>query len=161
VHFGASGARNVDTPFFMLEWAQCGFHKKRIRTRHSKLVFLHSVGYVGDEDINTSDTSTPTHNQISGPITRACACQLNYQVTSFLASNSSYLDNGTCTLFCFLGTTDRKEIELDSRWQHSDSRTAANCDGRPNHVWTWIQACIYFLESSWSLLSYASNLKSI
>jgi hypothetical protein len=33
-----------------------------------------------DEDINTSDTSTPTptHNQISGPITRACVHQLNY-----------------------------------------------------------------------------------
>jgi hypothetical protein len=28
-------------------------------------------------DINTSDTSTPTHNQISGPITRAHARQLN------------------------------------------------------------------------------------
>jgi hypothetical protein len=45
-------------------------------------------------DINTSDTSTPTHNQISGPITWACARQLNNQVSSFLASCSSYLDNG-------------------------------------------------------------------
>jgi hypothetical protein len=47
-----------------------------------------------DVDINTSDTSTPTHNQISSPITRACACQLKNQVSSFLASYSSYLDNG-------------------------------------------------------------------
>jgi hypothetical protein len=47
-----------------------------------------------DVDINTSDTATPTHNQISGPITRARACQLNNQVSSFLASYSSYLDNG-------------------------------------------------------------------
>jgi hypothetical protein len=47
-----------------------------------------------DEDINTSDTSTPTHNQISGRITWARAHQQNYQVTSFLASYSSYLDNG-------------------------------------------------------------------
>jgi hypothetical protein len=39
-----------------------------------------------DVDINTSDTSTPTHNQISGPITRARARQLNNQVSSFLAS---------------------------------------------------------------------------
>jgi hypothetical protein len=46
-----------------------------------------------DEDINTSDTSTPTHNQISGPITRAHVCQLNCHVTLFLASYSSYLDN--------------------------------------------------------------------
>jgi hypothetical protein len=45
-------------------------------------------------DINTSDTSTPTHNQISGPITRARARQLNNQVSSYLASYSSYLDNG-------------------------------------------------------------------
>jgi hypothetical protein len=39
-----------------------------------------------DVDINTSDTSTPTHNQISGLITRAHARQLNNQVSSFLAS---------------------------------------------------------------------------
>jgi hypothetical protein len=47
-----------------------------------------------DVDINIGDTSTPTHNQISGPITRARARQLNNQVSSFLASYSSYLDNG-------------------------------------------------------------------
>jgi hypothetical protein len=47
-----------------------------------------------DEDINTGDTSTSTHNQISGPITRAPERQLNYQVTSFLASYSSHLNNG-------------------------------------------------------------------
>jgi hypothetical protein len=46
-----------------------------------------------DVNINTSDTSTPTHNQISGPITRAHACQLNNQVSSFLVSYSSYIDN--------------------------------------------------------------------
>jgi hypothetical protein len=45
-------------------------------------------------DINTSDTSTPTHNQISGPIPQAHARQLNNQVSSFLASYSSYLGNG-------------------------------------------------------------------
>jgi hypothetical protein len=47
-----------------------------------------------DVDINTSDTSTPTHNQISGPITLARARQLNNQVSLFLVSYSSYLDNG-------------------------------------------------------------------
>jgi hypothetical protein len=47
-----------------------------------------------DVDINTSDTSTPTHNQISGPITRAHVHQLNNQVSSFLAYYLSYLDNG-------------------------------------------------------------------
>jgi hypothetical protein len=46
-----------------------------------------------DVDINTSDTSTPTHNQISGPITHARVRQVTNQVFSFLASYSSYLDN--------------------------------------------------------------------
>jgi hypothetical protein len=32
-----------------------------------------------DVDINTSDTSTPTHNQISGLITEALVRQLNNQ----------------------------------------------------------------------------------
>jgi hypothetical protein len=47
-----------------------------------------------DIEINTSDTFTPTHNQISGPITQAHPHQLNNKVSSFLASYSSYLDNG-------------------------------------------------------------------
>jgi hypothetical protein len=47
-----------------------------------------------DVDINTNDTSTPTHNQIFDPITQARGCQLNNQVSSFLASYSSYLYNG-------------------------------------------------------------------
>jgi hypothetical protein len=47
-----------------------------------------------DVDINTSHTSTPTYNQIFGPITRSHVRQLNNQVSSFLASYSSYLDNG-------------------------------------------------------------------
>jgi hypothetical protein len=48
-----------------------------------------------------------------------------------------------------------------SRRRHSDSRTAAACDVRPDHVWTWIQVRKYFLKISWSLVSYASNLKFI
>jgi hypothetical protein len=104
-------------------------------------------------DINTSDTSTPTHHQISSPITRAHAHQLNNQVSSFLASYSSYLDNETCILFCCLEMTDKNVIVLHSRRRHSDCRIAVTCDGGPDHVWTWIQACKYFLKSSWSLQS--------
>jgi hypothetical protein len=45
------------------------------RTKHVEVDY-HFV-HESDVDINTSDTSTPTHNQISGPITWACARQLN------------------------------------------------------------------------------------
>jgi hypothetical protein len=47
------------------------FHKRHAGTCYVEL----------DVDLNTSDTSTPTHNQISGPITRARAWQLNNQVS--------------------------------------------------------------------------------
>jgi hypothetical protein len=61
-----------------------------------------------DVDINTSDTSTPTHNQISGPITQAHARQLNNQVSSFLPSYSSYLDNGNMCSILLLRNDGRE-----------------------------------------------------
>jgi hypothetical protein len=66
-----------------------------------------------------------------------------------------------CVLFCCLRTADRKKTELHSRRWHSDSRTTEDCDGCPDHVWTWIQTCKYFLKIFWSLLLYAANLKFI
>jgi hypothetical protein len=39
--------REMSTLFFMLEWAQCGSHKKRVGTRYAKLVFFHLVRFVG------------------------------------------------------------------------------------------------------------------
>jgi hypothetical protein len=47
VHSGASGERNVDSLFFLLEWDWYGFDKKRIGTRYTELVFLHLVGCMG------------------------------------------------------------------------------------------------------------------
>jgi hypothetical protein len=55
-----------------------------------------------DVDINTSDTSTPTHNQIFGLITQARAHQLNNQVSLVLASYSSYFDHGNMCSILFL-----------------------------------------------------------
>jgi hypothetical protein len=46
VHFGATGSRNIDALFFMLGLAQCGFPKKQARTRYTKDVFFHPMGYV-------------------------------------------------------------------------------------------------------------------
>jgi hypothetical protein len=46
-----------------------------------------------DVDISPSDTSTTTHNKISGLITQSRVHQLNNQASLFLSSYSSYLDN--------------------------------------------------------------------
>jgi hypothetical protein len=79
-----------------------------------------------DVDINTSDTSTPTHNQISSPITQARACQLNNQVSSLLASYSSYLDNGFMCSILLLRNDGQEQNEVASapatfRFQNSSS----------------------------------------
>jgi hypothetical protein len=56
------------------------------------------MGTQCDEDITTNDISTPTLASTLptplGPITRARARQLTHQVSSFLSSGVSYLDNG-------------------------------------------------------------------
>jgi hypothetical protein len=65
-----------------------------------------------DVDINPSDTSTPTHNHISGPITQARAHQLNNQVSSFLTSYLSYLDNGNMCSVLLLRNDGQERIRV-------------------------------------------------
>jgi hypothetical protein len=43
-HSGAIRSQNTDALFFMLGWAWCGFHKKRVEIRYAELVFWHPVG---------------------------------------------------------------------------------------------------------------------
>ena len=45
-----------------------------------------------DEDTNTIVTPTTLTATYTGPITRAHACQLNYQVLSFLGNDSNILE---------------------------------------------------------------------
>jgi hypothetical protein len=94
-------------------------------------------------DINTSDTSIPTYNQISGPITLAHARQLNNEVSSFLASYSSYLDNANMCSVLLLRNDgqERNGVEFMPAtfgFQNSSS---------------WWRPPRPHMESSWSLLS--------
>jgi hypothetical protein len=47
MHSCVSVAQNVNALFFMLGWAQCGFHKKRTGAHYAELMFLHLVGFAG------------------------------------------------------------------------------------------------------------------
>jgi hypothetical protein len=78
-------------------------------TLYPREVISSLAKWLYDVDINTSDTSTPTHNQISGPITRAHARQLNNKVSSFLASYSSYIDNGNVCSILLLRNDGQKQ----------------------------------------------------
>jgi hypothetical protein len=87
-----------------------------------------------DEDINNSNTSAPTHNQISGPITRARARQLNYLVTLFLASYSSYLDNGNVCSLLLLRNNGHDGSRVGFARATFRFQNNSNYDCRPDHV---------------------------
>ena len=79
-----------------------------------------------DEDINTIVTPTGPAAIHTGPITRARACQLNYQVLSFLGNNSNVHENmmlpklDTFVLITNEGPSMDKRDEHWSRIKHGD-----------------------------------------
>jgi hypothetical protein len=118
VHFGASRAQNIDALFFMLLWDREPHHctersvlvatvesSLKVRAATNQCGMLHPIAEYSIPPMEHNKpsvmwTSTPTpmihpptHNQISSPIPRARARQLNNQVSSFLASYSSHSDN--------------------------------------------------------------------
>src|SRR6266496_159900 len=62
-------------------------------TKYTRCHFINLVQRLFDEDINTIVTPTAPAAIHTGPITRARARQLNYQVLSFLSDNTNVHEN--------------------------------------------------------------------
>ena len=79
-----------------------------------------------DEDINTIVTPTAPTATYTGLITRARACQLNYQVLSFLGNDSNVHENmmmpklDTFVLLTNEGSSMDKRDEHWSKTKHGD-----------------------------------------
>lgn len=92
-----------------------------------------------DEDINTIVTPTAPPAIHTGPITRARACQLNYQVLSFLGNNPNVHVNlmlpklDTFVLLTNEGPGMDKNDEPWSKFKHGDD---GMCKGIKNGVIT-------------------------
>ena len=94
------------------------------RTKYSKTtlhIFVHSIIWCCvDEDIPTTVTTTsPTTVQIQGPITRARARQLNYQVLSFLGTIPNLHENmllPKTDVFVTLRNNGPSEELMDKYW---------------------------------------------
>ena len=90
-----------------------------------------------DEDINTTVTPTTPAVIHTGPITRARARQLNYQVLSFLGNNSNVHENmmlpklDTFVLLTNEGSGIEKRDEHWSKTKHGDD---GMCKGNKNEV---------------------------
>ena len=88
------------------------------------------VGFYPDEDINTIVTPTAPAAIHTGPITRARARQLNYQVLSFLGNDSNVHENmmlPNFDTFVFLtneGNSLDKKDEPWSKFKHGDDACA-------------------------------------
>ena len=76
-----------------------------------------------DEDINTIVTPTAPATIHTGPITRARACQLNYQVLLFLGNDSNVHENmmlPKLDTFVLL-TNEGPSLEKDEHWSKNEN----------------------------------------
>src|SRR3954465_10959968 len=94
-----------------------GSIKMKMTTIWSLPPHLHHLSGI-DEDINTIVTSTAPTVTYDGPITRARARQLNYQVLSFLGNDSNVHENmmlPKLDTFVLL-TNEGPSLEKDEHW---------------------------------------------
>ena len=91
---------------------------------------------VPDEDINTIVTPTAPAAIHTGPITRARARQLNYQVLSFLGNDSNVHENmmlPKLDTFVLL-TNEGPSLEKDEHWSKNKHGDDAMRKGNKNGV---------------------------
>ena len=107
-----------------------------IRSWHLEL----EVGIVSDEDIPTTVTTiSPTATQIQGPITRARARQLNYQVLSFLGTLPNLHENmllPKTDVFVTLRNNGPSEELMDNYWSmivHGDGSKHTRVEDDATH----------------------------
>ena len=89
-----------------------------------------------DEDINTIVTPTSPAAIHTGPITRARARQLNYQVLSFLSNDSNVHEKmmlPKLDTFVFL-TNEGPGLEKDEHWSKNTHGVDGMCKGIKNGV---------------------------
>ena len=97
----------------------------------------HLVYFVqGDEDINTIVTPTAPTATYTGPITRARARQLNYQVLSFLGIYSNVHENmmlPKLDIFVLL-TNEGSNLKKDEHWSKNKHGVDGMRKGNKNGV---------------------------
>ena len=108
---------------FMIESLLCCHFHILVGILHYRTWLVYSND--GDEDINTIVTPTAPAAIHTGPITRARARQLNYQVLSFLGNDSNVHENmmlPKLDTFVLL-TNEGPSLEKDEHWsknKHGD-----------------------------------------
>ena len=112
---------------------------------HARIVLTGNLVHVWihrqtDEDINTIVTPTAPTATYAGPITRARARQLNYQVLSFLGNESNVHENmmlPKLDTFVLL-TNEGPSLEKDEHW----SKNKHGVDGMRKGTRTKLQVMI-------------------